>query len=99
LIMTIGLLPDASRTPAGRLPDALKPGIHCVRTHWIRGFMTFRRVRHARIVMLMVPACPESGFLERAARPPPTIGSTALRSSYEASVQYEGVGMGGSGGV
>jgi hypothetical protein len=31
LIMTIGLL-----------PDALKPGIHCVRTHWIRGFMAFR---------------------------------------------------------
>jgi hypothetical protein len=29
--------------------------------------MAFRRVRHARTVMLMVPACPESGFLERAA--------------------------------
>jgi hypothetical protein len=28
LIMTIGLL-----------PDALKPGIHCARTRWIRGFM------------------------------------------------------------
>jgi hypothetical protein len=37
--MTIGVLPDA----AGRLPDAVEPGIHCVRTHWIRGFMAFRR--------------------------------------------------------
>jgi len=61
LIMTIGLLPDAGarRLPdagAGRLPDAVKPGIQCVRTPWIRGFMTFLRARHARIVMLMVPA-------------------------------------------
>ena len=23
----------------------MKPGIHCVRTHWIRGFMAFHRVR------------------------------------------------------
>jgi hypothetical protein len=53
----------------GLLPDAMEPGIHCVRTHWIRSFMAFRRVRHIGIVMLMVPACPESGFLERAARP------------------------------
>ena len=30
LIMTIGLR-----------PDAVKPGIHCVRTRWIRGFMAF----------------------------------------------------------
>ena len=56
-----GRLADARRTPAGRLPDALKPGIHCVRTHWIRGFMTFWLVRRIRIVMLMVSACPESG--------------------------------------
>jgi hypothetical protein len=48
LIMTIGLLP-------GRVPDALKPGIHCVRTQWIPGFMTFHRVRRIRIVRLMVP--------------------------------------------
>jgi hypothetical protein len=34
LIMTIGLL-----------PDAVKPGFHCVRTHWIRGFIAFHRVR------------------------------------------------------
>jgi hypothetical protein len=32
LITTIGLLPE----PAGRLLDAMKPGIHCVGTHWIR---------------------------------------------------------------
>ena len=30
LIITIGLR-----------PDAVKPGIHCVRTRWIRGFMAF----------------------------------------------------------
>jgi hypothetical protein len=34
--MTIGLLPDD-------MPDAVEPGIHCVRTHWILGFMAFRR--------------------------------------------------------
>ena len=45
LIMKIGLV-----------PDAMEPGIHCVRTPWIQGFMTFRRVRHAQTVMLMVPA-------------------------------------------
>ena len=60
--------PDASQTPdawpdAGRRPDALKPGIHCARTHWIRGFMAFQLAQHARTVMLMVPVCPESGFL------------------------------------
>jgi hypothetical protein len=32
LIMTIDLL-----------LDALELGFHCVRTHWIRGFMAFRR--------------------------------------------------------
>jgi len=34
------------------------------RTHWIRGFITFQLVRRARIAMLMVPVCPESGFPE-----------------------------------
>jgi len=33
--------PDAER----RAPDVAKPGIHGVRTHWIRGFMAFHRVR------------------------------------------------------
>ena len=40
---------------AGRLPDALDPGFHCVRTPWIRGFMAFRLARRTRIVLLMVP--------------------------------------------
>ena len=38
-----------------RLPDALKPGIHGARTHWIRGFITLQRARRTRIVRLMVP--------------------------------------------
>jgi hypothetical protein len=33
----------------------MEPGIHGVRTHSIRGFMAFRRVRDARTVILMVP--------------------------------------------
>jgi hypothetical protein len=40
----------------GRLPDALKPGFHCARTHWIRGFIAFRPARLTRIVRLMVSA-------------------------------------------
>jgi hypothetical protein len=39
----------------GLLPDALKPGIHCDRTHWIPGFITFQLARRTRTVMLMVP--------------------------------------------
>jgi hypothetical protein len=61
LIMKIGLL-----------SAAMEPGIHCARTHWIRGFMAFRLVRRIGIVMLMVPAWSESGFLGRAARARPT---------------------------
>ena len=53
----------------GPLPDAMKPGFHCVRTHWIRGFIAFQLARRIRIVMLMVPVCPASGFLGRAAGP------------------------------
>ena len=41
----------------------MKPGIHCVITHWIRGFIAFRLVRRIRTVMLMVPTSPESGYL------------------------------------
>jgi len=41
----------------------MEPGIHCVRTRWIRGFMAFQLVRRTRTVMLMVPVCPESGSL------------------------------------
>ena len=55
----------------GLLPDAMKPGIHCVGTHWIRGFMAFSLARRARGVMLMVPMCPESGFFwDMPPRPP-----------------------------
>jgi len=64
LIMKIGLLPDACRAPAGREPDAMKPGIHCVRTHWIRGFMAFQLARRTPCMMLMVPVWPESRFGE-----------------------------------
>ncbi len=34
----------------------MEPGFHCVRTHWIRGFMAFRLARRIGTVMLMVPA-------------------------------------------
>ena len=44
--------PAPARTPC---PDALKPGFHGVRTHWIRGFMTFDLARSRRTVMLTVP--------------------------------------------
>ena len=69
-------LPDA----AERRPDALDPGFHCARTRWIRGFMTFQLARRTRSVMLMVPVCPESRFLRRAARPRPA-SQTALSLS------------------
>ena len=40
-----------SRTPAGRLPDAMDRGFHCVTTHWIRGFIAFQLARPTRTVM------------------------------------------------
>jgi hypothetical protein len=43
-------------------PDTLEPGMHCVRTRWIPGFMAFLLARRTRTVMLMVSMCPESGF-------------------------------------
>jgi hypothetical protein len=33
----------------------MEPGFHCVRTHWIRGFMAFGLAQRARTVLLMVP--------------------------------------------
>jgi hypothetical protein len=42
------------RSAAGRLPDAMDPGFHGARTHWIQGFMTFRLVRRTRAVRRMV---------------------------------------------
>jgi len=44
------------------MPDAMKPDIHGVRTHWIRGFMAFQLARCTRTVVLTVPVWPESGF-------------------------------------
>jgi hypothetical protein len=38
----------------GSLPDAVEPGFHCARTHWIRGFMTFQLARRTRTVLLVV---------------------------------------------
>jgi hypothetical protein len=65
LIMKIGPLPNACRTlpdapgrlrnAAGRLSGALEPGIHGVRTPWIRGFMAFQLARYTRTVLLTVP--------------------------------------------
>jgi hypothetical protein len=52
------LLPHFTLAPwaaAGRLPDALKPGFHCVGTHWIRGFIAFEPARHTQTMLLMVP--------------------------------------------
>jgi hypothetical protein len=46
----------------GPRPDAMKPDIHCARTHWNRGFTAFQLVRCAPCVMLMVLAWLESGF-------------------------------------
>jgi hypothetical protein len=42
----------------------MKPGFHGVRAHWIRGSSAFRMAPRNRIVMLLVPLCPESGFLD-----------------------------------
>ena len=53
----------------GLLPDAVKPRIHCARTHWIRGFMTFQPAPAHPNLMLMVPMCPEPVFLGCAVRP------------------------------
>jgi hypothetical protein len=39
----------------GPLPDAMKPGIHGVLTHSIRGFMTFQLAQRTRNVLLAVP--------------------------------------------
>ena len=36
-------------------PDAVDPGFHGVRTHWIRDFMASELARHAPSVMLMMP--------------------------------------------
>jgi hypothetical protein len=47
-------LPNRNHPRSG-LARPLKPDIHCVTTHWIRGFMAFQLGRRARAAMLMVP--------------------------------------------
>ena len=42
-------------TPFGPLPHGVKPGFHCARTHWIRGFVAFLLGRRARTVRPTVP--------------------------------------------
>lgn len=39
----------------GPLPDDLKPDMHCVRTHWNRGFMGFPLAQLTWTVIPMVP--------------------------------------------
>ena len=54
----------------------MKPGFQGVGTHWNQGFMTFRKARRTRIVMLMIPVRLESGLRTRAVTR--RAGSTAL---------------------
>jgi hypothetical protein len=49
---------------AGPVVDAMKPDFQGVRTHWNQGFMTFRKARRTRIVMLMILVRLESGFAD-----------------------------------
>ena len=52
--------------------------------------MTFQLARHARTVMLMVPVCPESGFLGRAARPRPLANGIELKRHEHGITPYPG---------
>jgi hypothetical protein len=70
LIMTIGLL-----------PDAMEPGFHGARTHWIRVFMPFEPARRARIAMLMVPVLPESDLPGHTPSPHPQPGPGRLSAT------------------
>jgi len=52
-----GTIPPSARPPIGRTsarPDAMKPDIQGVLTHWIRGFMACPKGRSAWNVVLMV---------------------------------------------
>src|SRR5262249_55073442 len=93
VIMTIG---PARRTPAGLLPDAVKPRFHCARTHWIPGFMASQRARRTRNVMLMVPVGRESGFQQSAVRARPHLLSDSASQQRECGTQVEGVRCGWS---
>jgi hypothetical protein len=33
----------------------MDPGFHCVRTHWIRGFIALQLARRTRTMVLLVP--------------------------------------------
>jgi hypothetical protein len=50
------------------LPNALDPGFHCARTHWIRDFITFRLAQRTPIVVLMMPAVRDKKARDRFAR-------------------------------
>jgi len=69
--MRLGPLPDASRTPAGSLPERTGSGVSLhPGAHWIRVYaLLLARRSRSRSLMLMVPVWLESCLLERAARP------------------------------
>jgi hypothetical protein len=46
---------------AARCSNAVKPGFHGVRTHWIRGFMAFRLARCTRTTAGPVPRPSRAG--------------------------------------
>jgi hypothetical protein len=56
----------------------MKPDIHGVGTHWIRGFMPFQLVRCIARVMLMVLAWSKFGFSGRC---PPGCGRKLTRNT------------------
>jgi hypothetical protein len=49
--------PPPMTTGPHSLSNALEPGFHCVRTHWIRGFMTFQLARSLTL-RISSPASP-----------------------------------------
>jgi hypothetical protein len=63
----------------------MEPGIHCVRTHWIRGFMAFQLAPGRRIVRLMVLVGSESGFQIRLSGTEPREGEGGLVGSGQVS--------------
>ena len=42
---------DVDAVKPGRL-NALDPGFHCARTHWIRGFMAFQLARRSETMQM-----------------------------------------------
>jgi hypothetical protein len=70
-------------------PNALDTGFHCVRTHWIWGFMAFQRAGCTRTVRLRMPVRPESGFQERAIRPWPLATAASGFYVHERGIRIE----------